>query len=225
MNIELRGLHKYWDTTAGKLRVLENLDLRVNKGDFIAIMGPSGNGKSTLLSMLGCLDEPTFGQVLLDGVDITQEPEEVREQYRLHQIGFIFQSYNLVPTLNVIENVMLPMQLASLRAKERTERAEALLQLVGLQNKTHEPVANLSGGQQQRVSIARALGNLPGLLLADEPTGNLDQRSGKDVMDVIRAINENNEITTVMVTHDPTVASYAKKVYYLDDGRLRPAAS
>lgn len=224
MEVELRGVHKYWDTTAGKLRVLENVDLRVAKGDFIAIMGPSGNGKSTLLSMLGCLDEPTFGQVLLDGVDMAQESEEIREEYRLHQIGFIFQKYNLVPTLNVFENVMLPMQLASIPSKERNERADALLQLVGLQNKKNEPVVNLSGGQQQRVAIARALGNLPGLLLADEPTGNLDQRSGKDVMEVIQAINENNEITTIMVTHDPKVASYAKRVYLLDDGRLRPGS-
>ncbi|MBM3461753.1 MAG: ABC transporter ATP-binding protein [Armatimonadetes bacterium] len=213
MRVDVRGLHKYW--------VLENVDLLVEKGEFIAIMGPSGSGKSTLLFLLGCLDYPTFGHLYLDDVDVTQENENVREKIRLQHIGFIFQNYNLIPTLNAIENVTLPMQLSRVKASEREARSQSLLRLVGLEGKADEMVNNLSGGQQQRVAIARALANLPGLVLADEPTGNLDARASKEVMDVIRTVNENQDITTVLVTHDPKVASYARRVYYLDDGRLR----
>lgn len=221
MRIDVKAVHKYFDSASNKLRVLENVDLLVEKGEFIAIMGPSGTGKSTLLSLMGCLDLPTFGQILLDDVDITQEGETVRERIRLHHIGFIFQHYNLIPTLDALENVVLPMQLAGVKPGERDQRSISLLRLVGLEGKAHEPVANLSGGQQQRVSIARALSMLPGLILADEPTGNLDARTSKEVMDVLRTVNENQDITTVVVTHDPKVASFAHKVYYLDDGRLR----
>lgn len=221
MRIDVRGLHKYFDTSSTKLRVLENVDLRVEKGEFVAIMGPSGSGKSTLLFLLGCLDWPTFGHIHLDDTDVTQEPESVRERIRLHHIGFIFQNYNLIPTLDALENVRLPMQLAGVKAAERDSRALALLRLVGLEKKADEPVSLLSGGQQQRIAIARALANLPGLVLADEPTGNLDVKSSKEVMDVIRTVNENQDITTVVVTHDPKVAAFAQRVYYLDDGRLR----
>ncbi len=221
MRVDVRGVHKYFDTTTSKLRVLENVDLQVEKGEFIAIMGPSGSGKSTLLFLLGCLDVPTFGHIFLDEADVTEEPESVRERIRLHHIGFIFQNYNLIPTLDALENVRLPMQLAGVRANERDARSMALLRLVGMDVKADEPVNNLSGGQQQRVAIARALANLPGLVLADEPTGNLDIRSSKEVMDVIRTVNENQDITTIVVTHDPKVAAYANRVYYLEDGRLR----
>jgi putative ABC transport system ATP-binding protein len=221
MRILVKGLHKYWDTSAGKLRVLENVDLTVEKGEFIAVMGPSGSGKSTLLFMLGCLDHPTFGSVYLDDVEVAAASETIREQIRLHHIGFIFQHYNLIPTLDATENVTLPMQMAGVKASEREARSSSLLRLVGLEGKADEPVQNLSGGQQQRVAIARALSNLPAMILADEPTGNLDGRSSKEVMDVIRTVNENQEITTLIVTHDPKVASYARRVYYLDDGRLR----
>jgi ABC-type lipoprotein export system ATPase subunit len=221
MRVVVKGLHKYWDSQASRQRVLENVDLVTEKGDFIAIMGPSGSGKSTLLFLLGCLDYPTFGHIFLDDVDVSQESETVRERIRLHHIGFIFQNYNLIPTLNAFENVLLPMQLADTKASEREMRAFSLLRLVGLDNKGEEPIFNLSGGQQQRIAIARSLANLPGLILADEPTGNLDVRSSKEVMDVIRTVNENQDITTIVVTHDPKVASFARKVYYLDDGRLR----
>ncbi len=221
MRVHVKGVHKYWDAASGKLRVLENVDLKVDKGEFIAIMGPSGSGKSTLLFLLGCLDLPTFGHILLDDVDVTEEPETVRERVRLHHIGFIFQNYHLMPTLDALENVILPMQLSGVKRSEREARGLSLLRLVGLEGRSDEPVNNLSGGQQQRVAIARALSNLPGLILADEPTGNLDGRSSKEVMDVIRTVNENQDITTIMVTHDPKVASYARRVYYLDDGRLR----
>lgn len=221
MKIVLQGLYKYIETEAGSIRVLENVNLTVEQGEFIAIMGPSGSGKSTLLYHLGCLDTPSFGHIFLDEVDISEEPEVIREQIRLHHIGFIFQNYNLLPTLTVIENIMLPMQLAGTFRGERETRAASLLRLVNLEQKADERVANLSGGQQQRVAIARAMANNPGTILADEPTGNLDGKSGKEVMDVLHSIHENQRVTLIMVTHDPKIASYADKIYYLDDGKLR----
>ncbi len=221
MKITLQGVYRYIESEAGSIRVLENINMTVEQGEFIAIMGPSGSGKSTLLYQIGCLDSPSFGHIFLDEVDISQEAETIREQIRLHHIGFIFQNYNLLPTLTVIENVMLPMQLANTFTKERRARAAALLRLVNLENKAEEKVTALSGGQQQRVAIARAMANNPGTILADEPTGNLDGKSGKEIMEVIHSIHENQKITLIMVTHDPKIASYADKIYYLDDGKLR----
>lgn len=221
MKITLQGVYRYIESEAGSIRVLENINMTVEQGEFIAIMGPSGSGKSTLLYQIGCLDAPSFGHIFLDEVDISQESETIREQIRLHHIGFIFQNYNLLPTLTVIENVMLPMQLANTFPKERRARAGALLRLVNLENKADEKVNALSGGQQQRVAIARAMANNPGTILADEPTGNLDGKSGKEIMEVIHSIHENQKITLIMVTHDPKIASYADKIYYLDDGKLR----
>ena len=221
MNIVVKGLYKYFESEAGSVKVLENVNVTIEQGEFSAIMGPSGSGKSTLLYHLGCLDIPSFGQVLLDDVDISQEPESIREQIRLHHIGFIFQSFNLLPTLSVVENIMLPMQLAGTYKGEQLNRARSLLRLVNLEEKVNEKVTVLSGGQQQRVAIARAMANNPGTILADEPTGNLDGKSGKEVMEVIHSIHENQKITLVLVTHDPKIASYADKIYYLDDGKLR----
>jgi putative ABC transport system ATP-binding protein len=221
MKITLQGVYRYIESEAGSIRVLENINMSVEQGEFIAIMGPSGSGKSTLLYQIGCLDAPSFGHIYLDEVDISEEQETIREQIRLHHIGFIFQNYNLLPTLTVIENVMLPMQLANTFNKERRARAGALLRLVNLENKADEKVTALSGGQQQRVAIARAMANNPGTILADEPTGNLDGKSGKEIMEVIHSIHENQKITLIMVTHDPKIASYADKIYYLDDGKLR----
>ncbi len=215
MRAKLVGIHKFYETEAGKLRVLENINVEFKSGDFIAIMGPSGSGKSTFLFLLGCIDFPNFGQVFLEDVDVTSQPESVREKIRLNHIGFIFQNYHLIPTLTVIENVMLPMQLSGKYHSEREARSLSLLRLVGLEKK---------GGQQQRVATARALSNLPGLLLADEPTGNLDTRGSKEIMEVLRAVNDNQKITTIVVTHDPKVASYADRTYYLDEGRLTATA-
>lgn len=221
MKIAVKGLYKYHETEAGSVKILENVNIVIEQGDFVAIMGASGSGKSTLLYLLGCLDIPSFGQILLDDVDISQEPETIREQIRLHHIGFIFQSFNLLPTLTVLENIMLPMQLAGTYKSERLNRGMSLLRLVNLEEKANEKVTVLSGGQQQRVAIARAMANNPGTILADEPTGNLDGKSGKEVMEVIHSIHENQKITIVLVTHDPKIASYADKIYYLDDGKLR----
>jgi putative ABC transport system ATP-binding protein len=224
MRVRLHSLHKFWETKAGKLRVLENVNVEFKSGDFIAIMGPSGTGKSTFLFLLGCIDLPNFGQIFLDDLDITSQTETIREKIRLNHIGFIFQNYYLIPTLTVMENVMLPMQLSGSYSNEREARGLSLLRLVGLENKALEKPTNLSGGQQQRVATARALANLPGLLLADEPTGNLDTRGSKEIMEVLRSINENQKITTIVVTHDHKVASFANKTYYLDEGRLTATA-
>ena len=171
--------------------------------------------------MIGCIDSPSYGKVLLKDKDISGATEDMREMIRLRHIGFVFQSYNLLPTLTVVENVELPMQLlGESKRQEQFKNAMTLLRLVGLDARANDSVLKLSGGQQQRISIARALANLPGLILADEPTGNLDERSSKEVMDVFRAINENQHITTIMVTHDSKVANYAKRVLYLESGHL-----
>jgi len=221
MKVVLLGVYKYVETEAGSIRVLDNVNLAIESGEFIAVMGPSGSGKSTLLYHLGCLDKPSFGQIFMNDANITDEPEYILEQIRLHDIGFIFQNYNLLPTLTVIENIMLPMQLAGTFPGERVSRAESLLRIVNLENKKDEKVTTLSGGQQQRVAIARAMANGPGLILADEPTGNLDGKSSKEIMEVIHTIHEHHKISIVVVTHDPKIASYADKIYYLDDGRLK----
>lgn len=224
MRVRLISVHKFWETKAGKLRVLENVNIEFKSGDFIAIMGPSGSGKSTLLFLLGCIDVPNFGHIFLDDTDVTAQTETIREKIRLNHIGFVFQNYYLIPTLNVIENILLPMQLADSYPKERDSRAMTLLRLVGLEKRATDKLINLSGGQQQRVAIARAMANLPGLLLADEPTGNLDTRTSKEIMEVLRTVNEHQKLTTIVVTHDPKIASYANKSYYLDEGRLTATA-
>lgn len=221
MKIATANLRKYIESPAGTLKVLDNVNLEVPSGDFVAIMGPSGSGKSSLLFLLGCLDIPTFGSIFLDNIDIAQQTEGVREKLRLLRIGFVFQNFNLLPTLTVQENVMLPMMLAGSYPNERVQRAVTLLRIVGLEDRLCDRPNNLSGGQQQRVAIARSLANMPGLILADEPTGNLDNKTGKELMEVLRIINENQHITLVMVTHDPKIASYAKRVIYLDEGKLR----
>lgn len=222
MKIDLYGIHKYHEMHSGPVKILENIHLTIPHGDFISIMGPSGSGKTTLLNIIGCLELPSFGQIFLNDRDVTGAEENIREQIRLKHIGFVFQNYNLLPTLTVLENVLLPMQLSG-RVKRRDDQesqALSLLRIVGLEGRSQDSVLKLSGGQQQRVAIARALSNLPGLILADEPTGNLDERSSREVMDVFKTINENKQITTIMVTHDSNVAKYARRVFNLEGGRL-----
>ncbi len=219
MNVSLMGVHKYYHSGL-PVKVLDNLNFRVSTGGFVSVMGPSGSGKTTLLNLIGCLDRPDYGKILLEETDVAAADESVREAVRLHHVGFIFQSYNLLPTLTVEENVLLPMQLAGVRKVEQRARCQTLLRSVGLERKARRNVTELSGGEKQRVAIARALANLPGLLLADEPTGNLDGKATKQVMEVIRAVNETENITTILVTHDPMVAAYADELYYLDNGSL-----
>lgn len=220
VRISAANLRKYFESPAGILKVLENINIEVPSGDFVAIMGPSGCGKSSLLFLLGCLDIPTFGSIYLDNIEITQQTERVREQLRLLKVGFVFQNFHLIPTLTVQENIMLPMMLAGSYPNKQEQRSITLLRIVGLEERLNDRPVNLSGGQQQRVAVARALANMPGLILADEPTGNLDVKTGKELMEVLRTINENQGITLIIVTHDPKVASYAKRIYYLDEGKL-----
>jgi len=222
MKVELQGVHKYYESRSGPVKILENINLTIPHGDFVSIMGPSGSGKTSLLNLIGCIDKPGYGKIFLDEHDVSGAGEHIREQIRLRHIGFVFQGYNLLPTLTVLENVLLPMQLSNRvqNKAEQIKQAMAFLRLVGLDARAKDSVLKLSGGQQQRVAIARALSNLPGLILADEPTGNLDERSSKEVMDVFRVINENQHITTVMVTHDSKAASFAKRVLYLESGKL-----
>jgi len=221
MMIKIQNLRKYYETPSGTVKVLRDVNLIARKGEFIAIMGASGCGKSTLLFLLGCLDTPTYGSIFFDNIDVTQADENVRQKIRLYNIGFVFQNFNLLPTLTVLENVILPMQLANIFQHQRETRALALLRIVGLEEKKDELPTHLSGGQQQRVAIARALANQPGLLLADEPTGNLDVKTGKEIMQVLKTINEMQQVTLIMVTHDPKSASVAEKIYYLEEGSLR----
>lgn len=219
----MQGIYKYWKSEFGQVRVLENVYMDLANGDFVAIMGPSGTGKSTFLHLLGCIDRPSFGKIFFENTDICALSENVREELRLEHIGFVFQNYYLIPTLSVLENVMLPMQLANSYVGQQEDRAIKMLELVGMETKFNENTFKLSGGQRQRVATARALINNPGLLLADEPTGNLDTRSTREIMDMLRIVNKEQSITTVLVTHDPKVAAYADRVYYLDEGRISPA--
>lgn len=219
MKVSLQSVHKVY----GKMKpvkVLDDLSMSIDSGDFVAITGPSGSGKSTVLHLLGCLDTPTFGQVFFDDRDVSRATETVREQIRLQHVGFVFQNYQLLPGLTVKENILLPMQLSGVSGRERQDRARSLLQMIGLEKQADQRIGYLSGGQQQKVAVARALANLPGLLLADEPTGSLDGVSTLQIMEVIREVNRSQKVTTVLVTHDPNVAAFARKSYRLENGSL-----
>jgi putative ABC transport system ATP-binding protein len=215
--IQVRALTKSIHTGARRVDILRGIDLEIPPGQFAAIMGPSGSGKSTLLGLLAGLDSPTSGQVLLDGEDITRLSEEEMALLRGRKIGFVFQSYHLIPTLTAEENVLLPMELAGQDAGVR-ERARELLDRVGLQGRhDHYPV-QLSGGEQQRVAVARAFARRPPILLADEPTGNLDTATGRLVLELLLALNREEGATLVLVTHEESVANSADRRILLRDG-------
>lgn len=215
--IEVRALTKSIDTGTHRVDILKGIDLEIPKGQFAAIMGPSGSGKSTLLGLLAGLDTPTSGQVLLDGQDITRLSEDEMALVRGRKIGFVFQSYHLIPTLTAEENVTLPMELAGGESGGR-ERARELLQRVGLKGRfDHYPV-QLSGGEQQRVALARAFALRPPILLADEPTGNLDSATGKVVLELLLALNREQGATMVLVTHEQALADSADRRIVLRDG-------
>jgi putative ABC transport system ATP-binding protein len=202
------------------VRALREATLNVRAGEFLGIMGPSGSGKSTLLGLIGGLDTPSAGRVLIDGVDITNLNERALTRIRNEKIGFVFQFFNLVPTLTALENVALPVQFARQRKFDPTRRAQELLDMLQLGDRTHHRPNQLSGGEQQRVAIARALANDPPLLLCDEPTGNLDTVSGALVLDALRQVQEDLNTTIVVVTHDANVAAQADRVISLIDGRV-----
>jgi putative ABC transport system ATP-binding protein len=203
-----------------QVRALSNVNIEIEKGDFVSIMGPSGSGKTTLLNVLGCLDKPTQGKVLLDGVDITEVPEKNLHKTRKHKIGFVFQTFNLMPWLNAVENVELPMEGSGKTKEEMRNRAVELLDMVGLsERKEHRP-QKLSAGEQQRVAIARALANNPAIVLADEVTGNLDGKTKLEIMKLLAKLNLEQGTTIVIVTHDGQVAAMAGRILFRSDGKL-----
>ncbi|TDA68890.1 MAG: ABC transporter ATP-binding protein [Clostridia bacterium] len=215
--IRVENLVKVYSTGAIRVEALRRLNLEVGRGEFVAIMGPSGSGKSTLMHILGCLDTPTSGRYFLDGEDVSQMEGNDLAAIRNRKIGFIFQSFNLLPRLTAVDNVELPLLYRGLPARERRRRAEALLEKLGLGDRLHHRPAELSGGQQQRVAIARALAGDPPLILADEPTGNLDSHSGLEVMQTLLEVHASGH-TVVLITHDASVAAQAERIVRLRDG-------
>ena len=218
--VEIRGLSKTYRRGSETLSVLDGLDLDVPRGDFLALMGPSGSGKSTLLNMIGGLDRPSSGSLIVDGQRIDQMSERQLANWRASHVGFVFQMYNLLPVLSAERNVELPLLLTRMGGRERRERARTALALVGLADRVKHKPGELSGGQEQRVGIARAIVTDPTLLLCDEPTGDLDRKSGDEVLDLLEALNTEHGKTIIMVTHDPHAAARARRTLHLDKGTL-----
>jgi putative ABC transport system ATP-binding protein len=216
--IEAQGLKKTYHTGEVDVEVLRGVDLEVARGEFVAIMGPSGSGKSTLLHLLGGIDVPTSGRVVLDGEDLSSLGDDGRTLLRRRRLGFIFQTFNLLPTLTAQENVALPLELDGVPSAEACERAAAVLEQVGMSHRRHHVPGKLSGGEQQRAAVARALAIEPLVLLADEPTGNLDSVNGRQVTTLLRGLVDEFQQTIVMVTHDSAVAAYADRLVQLRDG-------
>jgi len=215
--IKLKGINKVYQTGDVALHVLKDVNLTINLGEYMAIMGPSGSGKTTLMNLLGCLDRPTTGEYWLDDAHIDSLSDNGLAEIRNGKIGFVFQSFNLLSRTSALANVELPMLYSGVNTKERRRRALAALEQVGLADRVHHIPSQLSGGQQQRVAIARALVNNPSLILADEPTGNLDTKSGSDIMTVLSELNKQGK-TIVLVTHDDKVAAAAKRIVCMNDG-------
>jgi len=218
--IKLENVWKIYQPGKIELPVLKNISLEIKRGAFVVILGPSGSGKSTMLNMVGCLDLPTKGKVFLDGKDIAKMTEDELAQVRGRKIGFIFQQFNLLQNLSALENVMLPMVFQGKAEKERIERAKSLLTDVGLGDRISHKPAELSGGEQQRIAIARSLANDPEIIVADEPTGNLDSSNGKKIMETLINLHKNYQKTIIVVTHDPTIADYSSQVVHIKDGQL-----
>lgn len=217
--LRLRGVTKIYDPDGKEVVGLEGVDLDIRSGDFLAVMGPSGSGKSTLMNILGCLDIPTSGRYEIKGMPVARLSPEELARLRNREIGFVFQVFHLLPRYTALRNVELPMLYAGVRREERTERAREALRAVGIEDRRNHLSNQLSGGQKQKVAIARALVNRPSLLLADEPTGNLDTKSGDELMEILVRLNREGT-TIVLVTHDQTIARRARRVVYIIDGRL-----
>ena len=220
--IGTRGLKKTYGMGDIQINALDGVDIEVHEGEFVSIMGPSGSGKSTLMNILGCLDRPTEGQYLLDGVDVSNHSRQKLAYIRNEKLGFVFQAYNLLPRFTAVENVMIPLMYkrnGKIDVKERTKKAKETLEEVGLAERMYHLPKELSGGQQQRVAIARALVNDPVLILADEPTGNLDTKSGKEIMELLHRLHAEGR-TIVIVTHDPSVVEQTERVIRLRDGKV-----
>jgi putative ABC transport system ATP-binding protein len=218
--VRAMGLTRRYKMGDAFVDALRGVDLTVQRGEFVALVGPSGSGKSTVLNLIGGLDRPTSGQVWIDGVELSATDERALTRHRREHVGFVFQTFNLLPRLTAEENVALPLMFSGVPHEERLSRARALLQRVGLSHRlTHRP-SQLSGGEQQRVAIARALVGQPALLLADEPTGNLDTTTGAEIMALLQKLNQEGDLTLLVVTHDPEVAAFADRVVTLRDGRV-----
>ncbi|MDC3953735.1 ABC transporter ATP-binding protein [Polyangium jinanense] len=219
--IEFVEIHKDYVTEAVVVRALRGVNLTIRRGEFVAIIGQSGSGKSTMMNIIGCLDRPTRGKYILDGIDVGSRSNDARAIVRNHLIGFVFQGFNLLPRTTALENVELPLVYRGVGAAERRKRALASLSAVGLGARLHHTPNQLSGGQQQRVAIARALVTQPPLLLADEPTGNLDTRTSYEVLDLLQRLNREQGITIVLVTHERDIADCAGRVVEMRDGSVR----
>ena len=217
--IELRNVAKHYEMGENIVKALDGIDIKINKGEFVAIIGPSGSGKSTAMNLVGSLDRQTKGDIFLDKRDVSHFSESELAQFRGKKIGFIFQSFNLIPNLTAKENVTLPMIFQGIDSSEREERAAKLLGLVDLADRMDHYPNQLSGGQQQRVAIARALANDPEIILADEPTGNLDTKTGEKVMDFLKELNKKGK-TIILITHDNNLAQQADIIYYILDGKI-----
>jgi len=217
--INLRGITKIYSTGTIQLAALQSVNLHVAAGEFVAIMGPSGSGKSTMLNLLGCLDTPTAGEYFLEGINVAKASNDQLAVIRNQKIGFIFQGFNLLPRTTAIENVELPLLYAGLTSKERRQRALKAIEAVGLADRVHHKPKELSGGQQQRVAIARALVTNPALILADEPTGNLDSRSSEDILAIFQKLHSMGN-TIIIVTHERSITEYTRRVVRFRDGRI-----
>ncbi len=218
--ISIQDVHRIYQLGENRVHALRGINLGIGRGEFVAIMGSSGSGKSTLMNILGCLDRPTSGNYVLDGVNVAQLPKKELAAIRNRRLGFVFQGFNLLSRTTALENVELPTLYARLDAEERQKRARRALEMVGLGERLDHFPSQLSGGQQQRVAIARALVNQPSILLADEPTGNLDSRTSVEIMSILQKLNDEG-LTIVLVTHEPDIAQYAKRVITFRDGRVR----
>jgi putative ABC transport system ATP-binding protein len=218
--IEIKDLSKIYDGSQIEVRAVDGINLTFEKGEFTAIVGPSGSGKTTFLNLLGGLDDPTTGEVIVDGVNIGNLSAGRIIDFRLHNIGFIFQAYNLIPVLSAQENVEFIMELQGKTKNERKERSNELLEAVGLAERKSSRPAKLSGGQQQRVAVARALASKPKFVLADEPTANLDSRSAENLLEIMEKLNKDENITFIFSTHDPRVVRKARRVITLEDGKV-----
>lgn len=217
--IQLQNIKKIYKSEKIRVLALDGINLEIKEGEFLAIMGPSGSGKTTLMNIIGLLDQPTLGRYLLKGKNVSFISEWERAKLRNQEIGFVFQNFNLLPRHSVLENVVLPMIYARVPFKERREKAKKILAEIGLDKRLKHKPSELSGGEKQRVAIARALVNEPSIILADEPTGNLDSKSGKEIMGIFKKLNQKGK-TIILVTHEKEIADYANKIIKLFDGKI-----
>ncbi|HYL61706.1 MAG TPA: ABC transporter ATP-binding protein [Candidatus Methylomirabilis sp.] len=220
--IRVEDLHKYYELGETRVHALRGVSVEIGHGEFLAIMGASGSGKSTFMNVLGCLDKPSSGKYFLEGIDVSEHDKRALAQIRNQKIGFVFQGFNLLPRTTALENTELPTLYTKIDKAERSKRAVAALAMVGLADRMEHFPSQMSGGQQQRVAIARALVNRPAILLADEPTGNLDSRTSVEIMDILQKLNDQG-LTIVLVTHELDIAQFAKRILIFRDGKIRKA--